>query len=519
MKDMKKNIKLAVNKMILNNIFDDLGLTYKVIKNIKINGIKLLYNEGRYYFVKDVNKLENLIVVECDNDNIYKLDCFQSPIDYRKIPINQYIDEDTNNEDVYIYIEVIKNTESKKFSIEKYKKDFCEKRQFQHCDLNLLIPAKLEKGKDIAIFNEKIHEISKIRKQEFEEEIVVNEFRSKFPRDINRVLLGEVIITDKNREFSQRALLELAYHNPTKFCICEIYIPNVSIGANKILAYYTSNNLKIDYNGKSYSNITEFLNDLSLKEYGRKRSMIFSNDSIEDQELINALANEEFPIGKIGGNYFGIDKIENIAAYDTARVYVSTSTMVELCKNFEEFYDVRAKYEMLETFFVELILYEDAAMDKIYKDLQEEESKQRKNIDYDSSEKIDEINFDMSKAIQFADFEQFNFPTVRISSNEIAKKFGISYVFDKYEENKELLKQMVESNKKTILNNENKVKNKFLFIIASLEVFKLIYEIINSIISGNINIVVCVISLLVIIYIVYLWLTEKSKKNGKSYES
>ena len=51
--------------------------------------------------------------------------------------------------------------------------------------------------------------------------------------------------------------------------------------------------------------------------------MVFSYGEVTEEELVNALANEELPMGKIQGDLKEKIVCENIAQYDTAEVYVS----------------------------------------------------------------------------------------------------------------------------------------------------------------------------------------------------
>lgn len=238
--------------------------------------------------------------------------------------------------------------------------------------------------------------------------------------------------------------------------------------------------VKLLYEGKEYS-IKEFLNSLYIRAYGKKRSMVFSYGEVTEEELVNALANEELPMGKIQGDLKEKIVCENIAQYDTAEVYVSEETMFEKCQTFNVFGNKRLEYDAIEIFFVELILFQDAAIDKVYQDLEKEREKQKTCCDIeDAIARYEEINFDMSQAIRFADYSQFNFPTVRKSAQNVAKCFGIEQVFEKYERNKSLLESLIQANKRKRQEQQDNIKNRFLFLLSTVAAVGTLGEIVYT---------------------------------------
>ena len=218
--------------------------------------------------------------------------------------------------------------------------------------------------------------------------------------------------------------------------------------------------------------------------------MIFAYGDISEQSIINALANEEYPMGNIGGTFKEKIKGENIALYDTAQVYVSQASMIECCGNLKNIFQLfpsnRIRYQVIEIFFVELILFQDAAIDKVYTDLiHEQEGQYKLNYSDYNIEKFEQISFDMSRAIKFGDYKQFNFPTTRESARRVAENFGIEYIFEKYERNKELLHSMLSANKRRIENKENKLQSRFLLIISALATVQALGDIIYAIATDN----------------------------------
>ena len=197
-------------------------------------------------------------------------------------------------------------------------------------------------------------------------------------------------------------------------------------------------------------------------------------------------------------------------------MYVSQETMFEKCKSYSVFGDDRISYHAIEIFFVELIMFQDASIDKIYIDLKRESEIQKefKSIK-ESAERYEKISFDMSQAISFADYEQFNFPTVRESAKNVAKCFGIDHVFEKYEMNKDLLNSMILTNKRKIQQDQDNIKNKFLLLLSALTVIGMLGEIIYVIFEnpkeGILSYIIALLLVLLVFVLYELCLKEYKK--------
>lgn len=494
-------MQIIVNNQIIDTIIKPLNLEHSIVRNMELIDLTFTYDDyGRYYVEKRDGNKEKATVIDLTNDSIYKLDVFESSLDFKK----QSIENET-----FAYYKLNKNSQSEPLSIEEINNNFAANKGMNHCDLNLLIPCKTKKSKNQGDFTIFENEISSIRAEKFSE-IIKDEFESDYLKQIRRFTLGELCVYANDEKYRVRGYLEIAYHDETRLCVLEIYMPNISLGANKILDKYLANKLFFKYNNTTYESIESLLECLQLRSFGKRRSMVFCDSNVTTEEIVNTLANEEAPMAKIGGAFLDHVLNGNIAVYDTAKVYISNATMIEVMNDFNENYLQRLEYEVLETFFVELILLEDAAMDKIYKDLIEAQNSELKT-NKKSSNVIDKISFDMSKAKRFADFESIRFPTVRESAYKIAKCFGIELVFNKYEENKSILQEMIEVNKRKIEDNENEIKNNFLFLISAISMYGMISGVFNDFV-GDIK-VSYILSLIVVTlaYIIYRYLLKKHK--------
>lgn len=227
-------------------------------------------------------------------------------------------------------------------------------------------------------------------------------------------------------------------------------------------------------------------------------------------------------MGTISGVFKEKVRTQNIAQYDTAKVYVSHETMLEKCREVDNRIDFRLSYHAIELFFVELLLIQDAAVDKVYYDLREEEERQKGYGDVKEARiHCEHLSFDMAQAMRFGDFEQFNFPTTRESAKNIAKGFGINTIFEKYKLNKEFLDAMINANDRQMQEEQDDLKNKFLIVISAIAFLgtlgEIIYNIVSNVTIGRMSYSFSLVVMLVgySIYLIVESLRRK-RRNGKS---
>ncbi len=354
------------------------------------------------------------------------------------------------------------------------------KSTINKCDLLLLIPGYLSNPTNLINIKHSVgNKLNECIKQ-----VADAEFAGEYIRDNTRVTLESITLASCSCNYGeykncdvvkckqignikyQPAIANLLVHNQTDLCIVEIYIPNIAVSAQRVLSNYCGNNLMLLKEDKVIS-LEEYLESYGISAYGGKRSMVFVQEKIDDANLLNLLVNEETPMGNIMGKHFKDIISNNLAQYDTAKVYASTTTMVEIVKKYTPNLFLRIESQAIEIFFVEMLLLQDAAVSKMYQKVKKSVVDERKNP-YSKSTKeiINELTLEMSHAIDFADYNQFYYPTVRVSAEKVAEAFGINYIISKFEENKALLQQMVNSHTKKVNEKENKIKNSLLLIIS-----------------------------------------------------
>ena len=198
--------------------------------------------------------------------------------------------------------------------------------------------------------------------------------------------------------------------------------------------------------------------------------------------------------------------------------------MFELCKQQPNTIYDRVSYQSIELFFVELLLFQDASVDKTYKDLRQLQKDEAKNKNYEKTiEKLDELNEELTTALIFSDYDYFLFPTTRMSSKRISEAFGLFDIYENYKQNIDILKGLVESNKRKSDKKQDRIKNKFLFLLTFLSALgtfgEIIYVAEKRITPLNAYVLASFIILLTYsIYKILMTVGEKNdrKTNGKT---
>lgn len=510
-------MKLLLDEQAVEQVLDPLGLEYTCEDRVSVPGYHCRHQEDHtFFFARDPQGEETFLVAELTEEAVWRLDQFLTPILFYKIPLTLPQGE------VYLYRRRREQACSAYQPRVETIRELAEKRlQLPQSDLYLLIPGKFRKDSTLweSLENDKDSVYSHISTSV--DECIRQEYDPDFAQKLERKSIANIQLeiqdwTD-HQQYVQGAVLGMVKHE-TGICILEIMVPNCSIGGNKLLNYYCGGFFTIRMEGEEYT-LPQLMEKLQVRSYGRKRSIAFAYGPVSDTEIINALANEEFPMGKIGGDFR--DKLlhENIAQYDTAQVYVSHETMLEKCNRLENRFDQRMAYQGIEIFFVELILFQDAAVDKVYKDLLRESEQQRGYRDSDQAyNQYEQLSFDMEKALKFCDFEQFKFPTVRWSAQKVSRNFGLKEIFEKYNQNKELLASMIAANKRRAQQKQERVKNRFLFLISALALVGTLGEILYAVHNdgwsaiSSYGMAITIILGLYLFYLALEWLSQKRQR-------
>lgn len=502
-------MKMLCDERALAEVLEPLAIPYEIVDRITLSNYVCRHeSNGMFSFEACRGGAQACLLLELSPGAVWELDKFQLNMAVRKQRIRIEGDRcvaDDAHDGCFLYEKRAHGfTGSAHHTVENLRRYAQQHLQLNQCDLYLMIPGKLEKQdsawkrvprKELDVFSTFSDNIT---------ESIHSEYSFDFASQLERQCIGEVTleIVDQGQTYHQEALAGIVRHS-TGVCIVEIMVQSCAIGGNKLLNYYCGNQVGLIYGGRTYS-LREFLKLLHVREFGRKRSVVFAYGKLTQEEILNALANEEAPMGRIVGEFLRKLSEENVAQYDTAEVYVSQETMFEQCRHMSVFGNQRLAYNSIEIFFVELLLFQDAAIDKVNSDLKAESELQ---LQYsrveDAIARCEEISFDMAQAIQFADYSKFNFPTVRQSATLIAKCFGIDHIFEKYEKNKALLETMIQANRRKTQERQDQIKNRFLFLLSAAAAIGTVGDILYAIYQDNVGGTMAYVSALVIVGLVF----------------
>ena len=457
----------------------------------QINGFESKTNSnGRSYLI--INKAKSVTgkIIKVNDQQIFTLDR------WKQVPKleREFIEIQYKNEKIRLYYYTAKIEQQNTALIKDINEEVIKfANEFTHnglkyMDAYFMIPCDISKYKvrskleyketvaDYLIENVKYNNIS--------------EFKSDFVKCLEREVLGQFNFKFEiqGKTFEEECYVMLTKHKQTKLGIVTIYAPSTLNPVQLLLAKFVIDGLKIEVNNKTLI-LSEWLKSVGISICGNLKSVIFSQEDIDKQNAINLLACEYMPMGNIMGREFKEMLENNIAQYDTAKVYTSERCLIEISNKFEENIQARIETQAIEIFFMELIMLQDAAIGrictKVTKELEQETSNPTRG---NNMEVLDELACEMSQAILFLDFDSFIFPTVKISAKKIAKSFGIEDLMQKYEKYKGILEKLINIHTAKAEEIENNTTNNILMVLTITQVLPVLVEFFDFILYGEITV-------------------------------
>lgn len=351
------------------------------------------------------------------------------------------------------------------------------------------------------------------------------EFSDDFVKGLSREVWGGVnlLVNVNAKVYIQPAIVTLTKHTLTNLGILIIMIPSVTVPGHNVLFNLRANLLRIQHEYGT-NGLREWLDTMGIQIFGTPRSVVFTSSKIPDEQILNALVTEATPMGKIIGSEFISILNTNLAQYDTARVYASEVCLIELNKTMEENHIKRISSQAIEIFFIELILLQDAAISRISSRIKQELDNESNNPGKnDSSQVLDLLACETSQAVLFFDYNQFLFPTVRLSAENIANSFGMRKLLVQHNRYKEILEQLISIHKSRMEELDNRTINILLLILAMAQVVPVFYEIVKTITQGSIQTQDIFVSLgsigicfsLWIFFTIFKWKSKSRFKNRR----
>lgn len=391
-----------------------------------------------------------------------------------------------------------------------YDKDVFNKMQensdIKMCDYHLMIPCSLENFDESFL---KVEE-SELAKQFFCSLTERNkfEFRSEFVKCLDRSLIGYYpIYADLGgKRYPQICMASLTKHEITNLGIVTLSLISPAFPCHHTLTDFCANVLCIENEEQS---VEEWLSKMGIKPYGSARSVIFSYEELTDKIILNALVLEARPSGDICGSGFVKKLDENLAQYNTAQVYASETCLIEVVKNCPTDMFDRITGQTVELFFIELLLLQDAAVSKMNSKIISQLNKESMGSGTANSSILEELVVESAQSILFFNLNEFLFPTVRMSAENVAKCFGIDRVMANHEKYTKILEQLISMQEQKYERIENASMNALLLILSFGQALPIFMSAYNALISGSFSVKDFGVTFLSVASCFSLWLFYK----------
>ena len=333
------------------------------------------------------------------------------------------------------------------------------------------------------------------------------EFKGDFVKKLSRYFLGyySLYVYVDGEVYSNACMVTLSKHENTNVGVMNISIIAGTVPGHYILEDFCGRILGI---GDQYTKIEEWCENKGIKICGSPRSVIFTQDKIEEESILNALISEANPSGKINGIGFTKKLNENLAQYNTATVYASEVALIELEKFNQNKLNVvnRVSNQTVELFFIELLLLQDAAISRINTKILFYLEHEIKNKALANDNILDDLVCESAQAILFFDLNEFLFPTVRLSAEKVADCFGIERQMENYEKYKDILGQLIAIRDERQERIKNSSLNTILLFLAIAQVLPLFITAFRKVMYAELTVDDLIISLMCFAASFTIWL-------------
>lgn len=308
------------------------------------------------------------------------------------------------------------------------------------------------------------------------------EFKSDFIKCLERNVVGSYKITSNLIKNPEEGIFTITKHPKTNNGILIIFIPMALNKPDSVVQSLISGLLQIENEKGEKISVNKYLLDRDIYISGTPKALVFIEGEIPEQEVINILACESEPVDKIVGSSLVEMSRNNIAQYDSAKVYCGENVLLELQKVFIEDIKSRIANEAIEVFFMELLLLQDAAISRICNRIIKEIEIETDNpIRQNNIQVLDELSCETAQAILFLDFNCFIYPTVRNAAEVIAKNFGLDKLIERYYKYKDALETLISIHNNRINEMENKNMNILLLVLTLTQVVPIFADLFLSI--------------------------------------
>ena len=315
-----------------------------------------------------------------------------------------------------------------------------------------------------------------------------SEFNDSFIRDIERQSWGivECSFIYDGKEYIEYGFAYVSIHESTKVGLFSIVFPAINNPVLLQMFAFCSNMLRIKNEDESFE-ISDWLKAKGITLYGFPKGIVFCYSDVKKVDILKCLACEMEPIGSICSKTLKEWSEDNFAQYDIAEVYASDKCMIEICKCFEHDVIKRLKNQAYEIFLIEVLLFQEAAIARVCARVSSYLNNTPANANSKKmSAQLYDLSNEMSTAIIFMDHKRFLYPSVRISSEKIAQRFGTYEEIEKYYKYREILEQKINLNIADQEKIESATMNILLLFLTMIQVVPVLKDILSLIYSNGI---------------------------------
>ena len=303
------------------------------------------------------------------------------------------------------------------------------------------------------------------------------------------------------------------YNESTSLGIMQLLINYCEEEDSQIGDMISSNHLSIKINEDEYA-LNDFLKELSLKQYGKMRTIncnsIDKKDKTMKYTLIAETAYSEHNPYHINDNYFEKIGIEDYSKYNFYELYADEKTVVYLLKKFSSNYQDNIDEEALLIFICEIAIFQNAAVSRINAQIVDE-LVANSNI---SSRRSLKLQIEYGKTILFWNNNIFNYHAAQDLSNDIVNAFRNKELMEEYKKNSKHLEQIANLKSGIQANVEARVLNILAFILSVSQLFEIINNVRNVLNGKEWQIGLTSSSIILLIIIILIVRNNlKSKKN------
>lgn len=317
--------------------------------------------------------------------------------------------------------------------------------------------------------------------------------QSGFKRRIRRFPLGKIkvritseITVDNYDEMGasigQPALVDLLLSIDTQSG-CAV-LTCYSLSAPFLLSQLMDNvirNQLLMHDGQSWVNLFEYLSArLGLLKRGSAKMFVIipkERDCLDEKQIASLLASETiYPEGEELGGIID-DEILTILSskygmgqYDRASVYAYTNVLLQFCPGFQAPLKARLYEESITLFYIELILFEEAAIHIADSEIVSVFSMDEIPSPVAFLKRVDTIYDNYAKTIDFWDI-QMNYPTSQKSVNMLRGAFRVQQQLEIMQRNRDQLQTAFDTKSDIVDREESKRMDMSLAILSVFAVF------------------------------------------------